>query len=61
VKILSICQPWAHAIVFMTKRIENRSWSTPYRGPLLIHADVLAELADGPLGDPPGSQQKENA
>ncbi|WP_414462948.1 ASCH domain-containing protein [Hyphomicrobium sp. DY-1] len=37
-KALSIRQPWAWAIVFGTKRIENRDWSTRYRGKLLIHA-----------------------
>lgn len=35
---LSIRQPWASAIVLGGKDIENRSWSTDYRGPLLIHA-----------------------
>lgn len=35
---LTICQPWAWAIVNGPKRAENRSWSTTYRGPLLIHA-----------------------
>lgn len=37
-KALSIRQPWAWAIVSGSKRIENRDWSTSYRGPLLIHA-----------------------
>jgi hypothetical protein len=37
-KALSIRQPWAHLIVHEGKTIENRSWSTRYRGPLLIHA-----------------------
>lgn len=31
-------QPYAWLIVAGIKRIENRSWSTRYRGPLLIHA-----------------------
>lgn len=35
---LSIHQPWAHAILHLGKSVENRTWSTPYRGPLLIHA-----------------------
>lgn len=38
VKALSVRQPWASAIVYGGKNIENRSWSTKYRGPLLIHA-----------------------
>ena len=37
-KTLSIRQPWAWAIIFAGKTIENRSWATSYRGPLLIHA-----------------------
>lgn len=37
-KVLSIRQPWAHLIVTGLKRIENRTWNTDYRGPLLIHA-----------------------
>lgn len=36
-KALSIQQPWAWAI-FNGKPVENRDWSTSYRGPLLIHA-----------------------
>lgn len=37
-KALSIRQPWAWFIVHGGKRIENRSWRTDYRGPVLIHA-----------------------
>jgi hypothetical protein len=39
-KILSIRQPWAHLIVHGSKNIENRSWSTKYRGPFLVHASL---------------------
>jgi hypothetical protein len=38
VKVLSIRQPWAWLIVHGHKDIENRTWDTTYRGPLLIHA-----------------------
>ena len=38
IKCLSVRQPWASLIVNGTKTIENRSWRTHYRGPLLIHA-----------------------
>nr|WP_278184205.1 ASCH domain-containing protein [Clostridium kluyveri] len=31
-------QPWASLIVLGEKKIETRSWSTKYRGALLIHA-----------------------
>lgn len=35
---LTICQPWAWAIMHGAKRVENRTWSTQYRGRLWIHA-----------------------
>lgn len=38
-RALTICQPYAHLIVVTReKRVENREWSTRYRGPLVIHA-----------------------
>jgi hypothetical protein len=37
-KVLSIRQPWADLIVNGHKDIENRSWPTKVRGPVLIHA-----------------------
>lgn len=37
-KALSIRQPWAWAIVSEGKDVENRDWSTKYRGPVCIHA-----------------------
>ena len=37
-KALTICQPWVWAIIHANKRVENRTWYTDYRGPLLIHA-----------------------
>jgi activating signal cointegrator 1 len=37
-KALTLYQPWATLIAIGAKRIETRSWSTPYRGPLAIHA-----------------------
>jgi hypothetical protein len=35
---LSLTQPWATLIAIGAKRIETRSWSTSYRGPIAIHA-----------------------
>ena len=35
---ISIRQPWAWAIIHAGKDIENRSWSTKFRGPVCIHA-----------------------
>jgi hypothetical protein len=37
-KALSIRQPWAWLIVNGHKDIENRTWSTKFRGRVLIHA-----------------------
>lgn len=37
--VVTICQPYAHLICVMgEKRVENRNWSTHYRGVLGIHA-----------------------
>jgi hypothetical protein len=45
---LTICQPYPHLIIIGDKPIENRTWSTPYRGPLAIHAGKSrAWLGDG--------------
>jgi hypothetical protein len=48
-KALSIRQPWAHLIANGIKTIENRTWRTDYRGPLLIHAG--ARWYDEPVED----------
>jgi ASCH domain len=37
-KIISIKQPWAHLIVTGFKNVENRTWSTRYRGWALVHS-----------------------
>lgn len=37
-RCLSVQQPYAEWIVSGLKRVENRSWSTDYRGLLFIHA-----------------------
>lgn len=37
-KALSVRQPWAQLIISGMKGVENRSWKTPYRGRLYIHA-----------------------
>lgn len=37
-KALTLTQPWATLVAIGAKRIETRSWSTNYRGPLAIHA-----------------------
>lgn len=45
-KILSIHQPWAWAICSGYKNVENRSWSHPHRGRLLIHASKIEDYED---------------
>lgn len=37
-KALTLTQPWAELVANGAKKIETRSWSTAYRGPLAIHA-----------------------
>jgi ASCH domain len=37
-RALSLRQPWAWLVVNGYKDIENRSWRTNHRGPLLIHS-----------------------
>ena len=60
IRALSIRQPWAHAILHLGKDVENRVWSTLYRGPILIHAsgrlesnahEVLSQYVDEPSSE----------
>lgn len=37
-KAITLTQPWASLVAAGSKRIETRSWSSAYRGPLAIHA-----------------------
>lgn len=37
-KVISLTQPWATLMALGAKRIETRSWGSPYRGPVAIHA-----------------------
>jgi hypothetical protein len=46
VKALTIRQPWTDAIVYGTKRTENRTRRTNYRGPILIHAGITPDRGD---------------
>jgi hypothetical protein len=39
-KVLSVRQPYAWAILHAGKTTENRSWRTTYRGELSIHASM---------------------
>ncbi len=58
---LSVIEPWASAVAFAGKDVENRSRRTRYRGPLAIHASrrpdpaaLEQSLAAAP-GQPPRS------
>lgn len=65
VKTITLQQPWASAVAQLGRNVENRTWVTRYRGPLLIHAGANLDL-DGcrwirknfkiPLHDLPRSQ-----
>lgn len=64
-KALVIRQPWADLIVDGHKTVENRTWTTKYRGPLLIvaakaldrgaHCDALSACRDAGVLDVPDS------
>lgn len=44
VRALTIRQPWASLIAHADKRVESRTWSTGWRGTLLIHAAKSPDL-----------------
>jgi activating signal cointegrator 1 len=48
IKALSLWQPWASLMAAGVKRHETRGWSTPYRGPLAIHAAKTLDEAGAP-------------
>jgi activating signal cointegrator 1 len=45
-KAITILQPYASLIAYGQKKIETRSWSTKYRGPLAIHAGLGKQHID---------------
>jgi len=45
-RILSLHPPWAWAIIFAGKDIENRTWTPRYDGPILIHASSKPYVGD---------------
>lgn len=47
-KCLTVAQPFAQLIIAGEKIIENRTWATRYRGPLLIHAGRSRRYLTGP-------------
>jgi activating signal cointegrator 1 len=48
-KALSLRQPWATLVAIGAKRVETRSWTTNYRGPLAIHASRRLSPAEARL------------
>ena len=42
-RAISIQQPWAWAIVYAGKDVENRTWNSHYRGSLAIHAPAKSQ------------------
>jgi hypothetical protein len=61
VRVLTVKQPWAWALIHGPKRVENRSWPTAYRGPLLIHAgkrpDVISPAIRALLPELPPAER----
>lgn len=57
-RVLSVQQPWATLIIRGHKDVENRTWKTPYRGRIAIHASSKFDYSffdfeddpDEPLG-----------
>jgi len=45
-KAITLFEPWASAIAFAGKDVENRTWRTHYRGPLAIHAGAESKAED---------------
>ncbi len=46
IKTLTVCQPWASAIMADLRNVENMTWMTKHRGILLIHAAKSKKLFD---------------
>lgn len=54
-RALTVKQPWAAHIFdvhYGPKNVENRTWRTNYRGPLLIHAASVKASRDSLAPDP---------
>jgi hypothetical protein len=46
-KAISIRQPWTWLVVDGYKDVENRTWATSYRGPVLVHAGLQRASSEG--------------
>src|SRR6266699_6473957 len=59
---LTMTDPWGSLVAAGAKRIETRSWSTAYRGPLAIHvAKTLPARAEALCYEEPFCQALEAA
>lgn len=47
---LTLKQPWASAVVELGKDVENRSWTTPFRGEFAIHAGRSTDESASAVG-----------
>lgn len=45
-KAITLWQPWATLVAIGAKQVETRSWDTPHRGPLAIHAALTDRHID---------------
>ncbi len=50
-RCITVKQPWAALIISGVKRVENRSWTTKYRGRLWIHAGRSWDARSGRSND----------
>jgi hypothetical protein len=57
--MLSVRQPWASLIVGGWKDVENRTWTTRHRGPLVIHAGKQIDPAGRPFASRAGLEVAE--
>lgn len=48
-KALSMIEPWASLVAWGYKRIETRSWRTPFRGMIAIHASRSTEVVQNSI------------
>jgi hypothetical protein len=52
IRALTVKQPWSHFIAKQGKTVENRGWSTGYRGLLAIHAGAYSGWDKGAESSP---------
>jgi hypothetical protein len=58
VRALTVARPWAGLIIAGHKTIENRTWSTRYRGRLVVHAGKRWDTAGALLAEQVGAPSR---